>query len=57
MCKICEENELLESKYLEMKIEGSKLKLDYDAFSCDSSFREEVEIKFCMNCGRELKTT
>jgi len=55
MCKICEKNELLEAEYLEVKIEGNKLKLDYDAYSCDSSFREEIEIKFCMNCGRKLK--
>lgn len=55
MCDICEENELIDAEYLEMKIEGNKLKLDYDAYSCDSSFIEDIEIKFCMNCGRRLK--
>ena len=55
MCNICEGNELLDAECLEIKIEGNKLKLDYDAYSCDSSFNEEIEIKFCMNCGRKLK--
>ena len=55
MCNICEENELLDAEYLEIKIEGNKLRLDYDAYSCDSSFNEEIEIKFCMSCGRKLK--
>ena len=55
MCNICEGNELLDAECLEIKIEGNKLKLDYDAYSCDSSFNEDIEIKFCMNCGRKLK--
>lgn len=55
MCNICEENELMDSELLEVRIVGNKLKLDYDAYSCDSSFNEEIEVKFCMNCGRKLK--
>lgn len=35
-------------------ITGNKLKFDYDAYSCDSSFCEEIEIKFCPMCGRSL---
>lgn len=35
-------------------ITGGKLIFDYDAYSCDSSFYEEIEIKFCPMCGRKL---
>lgn len=35
-------------------IKGNKLIFDYNAYSCDSSFYEEVEIKFCPMCGRSL---
>lgn len=35
-------------------IKGNKLIVDYDAYSCDSSFYEEIEIKFCPMCGRSL---
>ena len=33
---------------------GSVLVIEYNAYSCDSSFVESVEIKFCPMCGREL---
>lgn len=36
-------------------IKGSKLVLDYDAYSCDSSFYEEIDILFCPMCGKALK--
>ena len=35
-------------------IEGCYLHFDYDAFSCDSSFSEIIEIFFCPMCGRKL---
>ena len=35
-------------------IKGNKLILDYDAYSTDSSFYEEIEILFCPICGRSL---
>jgi hypothetical protein len=35
-------------------IKGNKLILDYDAYSCDSSFSEEIDIKFCPMCGVSL---
>lgn len=39
-----------------MRIEDSKLIVDYDAYSCDSSFYEEVKINYCPFCGRKLNT-
>jgi hypothetical protein len=35
-------------------ITGDKLIVNYDAYSCDSSFYEEIKIKFCPMCGCQL---
>jgi Zn finger protein HypA/HybF involved in hydrogenase expression len=35
-------------------IEGNKLMCEYDAYSCDSSFSEEIQIMYCPMCGRKL---
>lgn len=35
-------------------IDGNKLIVEYDAYSTDSSFREEILIKYCPMCGRKL---
>jgi hypothetical protein len=32
-------------------IKGNKLIVIYDAYSCDSSFYEEIDIKYCPMCG------
>jgi hypothetical protein len=40
---------------LEMTIVKNILKIGYDAYSCDSSFDEELEINYCPFCGRNLK--
>ena len=38
----------------DMFIKGNKLIIEYDAYSCDSSFCDEIEIKFCPMCGSSL---
>lgn len=35
-------------------IKGNILEFNYDAYSCDSSFSDEIEIKFCPMCGVSL---
>ncbi|MFV0587528.1 hypothetical protein [Bacteroides reticulotermitis] len=40
----------------DMKIEGNNLIIDYNAYSCDSSFHESIEINYCPFCGRKLDT-
>jgi hypothetical protein len=37
-------------------IKGNVLHFEYDAYSTDSSFSEEVKINFCPMCGKALKT-
>jgi len=59
MCKYCEAVELrnaesIEAEWIEIKVIGDKLNLDYSAYSCDSSFEEAVKINFCPMCGKEL---
>jgi hypothetical protein len=36
-------------------IKGDKLHLEYDAYSCDSSFKEEITLKYCPECGEKLQ--
>lgn len=69
MCKFCDDkaitlNPLLEEdgrKYyadtitLKINSNTSKIEIDYDAYSCDSSFFATVDIKYCPFCGRKLK--
>lgn len=47
------ENESLASS-LDAIIKDGILILDYDAYSCDSSFNEEIKINFCPMCGKKL---
>jgi len=57
MCRFCENNKKANdsiAESLDMIIEGSKLILGYDAYSADSSFSEEIEIKYCPMCGRKV---
>ncbi|ASR79643.1 hypothetical protein KAMFAM_239 [Bacillus phage Kamfam] len=59
MCKYCENTELhnaepIEAEWIELKVIGDKLNLDYQAYSCDSSFEEAVKINFCPMCGKKL---
>lgn len=37
-----------------LTIRGNHLCVDYAAYSCDSSFNDSIEIKFCPMCGRKL---
>lgn len=58
MCNFCnqriKEPAILHSS-LQITLDGTELKLDYDAFSVDSSFVEWIKIKFCPFCGEELR--
>lgn len=58
MCNFCnqriKEPAILHSS-LQMTLDGIELKLNYDAYSVDSSFTEWIEIKFCPFCGEELR--
>jgi hypothetical protein len=38
----------------DLTIYGRTLHVDYDAYSCDSSFNDEIAINFCPMCGRKL---
>ena len=38
-----------------MTINANLLRMDYDAYSCDSSFLNEILINYCPFCGRRLK--
>ena len=57
MCDKCENNELFNSVFVDMKIDGARLIINYDAYSVDSSFLETIEIKYCMNCGKKLSNS
>jgi hypothetical protein len=35
-------------------ITGNNLNMGYSAYSCDSSFEDDITINFCMFCGRKL---
>lgn len=48
------ENDSLASEF-DAIIDGNRLMFNYDAYSRDSSFNEEIEIKFCPMCGASLK--
>ncbi len=55
MCSFCREGrELADRSIAEYVIQDNKLVIDYMAHSSDSSFEEEIEIKFCPMCGQEL---
>lgn len=47
------ENDSLATEF-DAVIKGNILEFNYDAYSCDSSFSEEIEIKFCPMCGVSL---
>jgi hypothetical protein len=55
MCSVCDEGYSLDTINLSVKIKGDKLILDYDAYTdCHYSFDEEIQINFCMNCGKDV---
>lgn len=37
-----------------LEIVGKTLHIDYSAYSCDSSFNDEITINFCPMCGKRL---
>lgn len=37
-----------------MNLDTNKVEFNYKAYSCDSSFHNELKIKFCPFCGRKL---
>ena len=47
------ENDSLASGF-DAIIKGNILEFSYDAYSCDSSFSEDITIKFCPMCGVAL---
>lgn len=51
---VCVSGEKFDLGRLECQISGTELTMIYDAYSCDSSFDEVVEITHCMFCGRSL---
>ena len=53
MCRKC--NKEIDSEYLVLDIDGDELRIDYNAYSCDSSFNEKVSISYCPMCGVKLK--
>lgn len=55
MCSYCKEGNELESECATYYIHDKKLIINYRAYSGDSSFEEEIEIKFCPMCGSELR--
>lgn len=59
MCNFCDEKEKISEcvlgPSLKMLLEGDEIRLEYDAYSVDSSFTEWIEIKFCPFCGEELR--
>jgi len=59
MCDFCGSNrnvpEIEDSEYVVMTLDGDNMKLDYDAYSCDSSFNESIKINFCPYCGQKTK--
>ena len=55
MCDYCEKSKRLETEWdLSIEIVGNKLEIGYNAYSTDSSFSTEVEILYCMMCGKKL---
>lgn len=54
MCKYCSGKKELDSDWLCLSIYGNKLELHYNAYSSDSSFDEQIPIKYCPMCGKKL---
>lgn len=53
-CILCEKKERISNGSLYLN--GRYLCMDYDAYSCDSSFsrRELLKMRFCPLCGKSL---
>ncbi len=43
------------SEYIFFNIKDGALEIDYQAYSCDSSFEETTKINFCPMCGKSLQ--
>ena len=56
MCKFCDKQEELNIEFssLRVQIVGNTLEIGYDAYSTDSSFSTEIQIEYCMMCGKKL---
>ena len=52
-CAFCSNKENI-SNYLKLSIKEKILNIEYNAYSCDSSFNESIKINFCPMCGRKL---
>jgi len=59
MCNFCKKEERLDTEWncLRVQIVGNNLEIGYDAYSTDSSFSTEVQIKYCMMCGEKLNNS
>jgi hypothetical protein len=55
MCNVCQGREDIGKHNLDIYIIKNILSIDYDAYSSDSSFEEELEINYCPICGRKLE--
>jgi len=59
MCNFCDGSETIKSLGVpDAKLIGNELRMQYNAYSCDSSFLFEehsIEINFCPFCGTALK--
>lgn len=59
MCDFCKSNrrviEIEEPESVVMRLVGNEINLDYDAYSCDSSFKDSFKINFCPYCGENIK--
>ena len=58
-CNYCQKQERIPHAFLKISInhdlkENNYLEIDYDAYSCDSSFEEIIYINYCPICGRKL---
>lgn len=52
-CAFCGNKENF-SKWLHLYMDGNKLHISYEAYSCDSSFDETITLNYCPICGRKL---
>lgn len=55
MCPYCK-GKCIDSEYIDIRIDSNNktMTIDYDAYSCDSSFNIDVKINYCPMCGRKL---
>lgn len=55
MCPYCKGKRInTEDHYINVHIKDDHMYIEYDAYSCDSSFNDSIQIKYCPMCGRKL---